>query len=427
MKSSIGIDIGTTSICGILMDCASGAVRKTENRKNDAWIASASAWEKIQSPERIMELVFEIIHALWEENICSIGVTGQMHGILYTDENGLALSPLYTWQDGRAGLAFGDSTYCEQIGAPAGYGLATDLYNQKNNLVPASAAAITTIHDYAVMCLTGRKKPWMHTSDAASLGRFDVKNNCFTVSNPHLPDFTDKTAVAGDYCGVPVSVAIGDNQASFIGSGCGNGVLVNVGTGSQISFLSDGAEKSGLELRPLYGEQSILVGSALCGGRSFALLEKFFEQVVEMVSGKPCGSLYPQMDALLAQGGDTEVVFHNLFCGARDNPEARASIENISEENFTPRDFMLGCLYGIVDELYCLYDLTGKHCDRLVGSGNGIRYNPALKRAFSERFGAPMLVSKHREEAAFGAAMFSMLAAGVYRSLDEMGGLIQYE
>ena len=45
------------------------------------------------------------------EDIAVIGITGQMHGIVYTDCNGMAISPLYTWQDGRGNLPYGDTTY----------------------------------------------------------------------------------------------------------------------------------------------------------------------------------------------------------------------------------------------------------------------------------------------------------------------------
>ena len=41
------------------------------------------------------------------KTITSIGITGQMHGILYVDESGRGLSPLYTWQDRIcAGVSF---------------------------------------------------------------------------------------------------------------------------------------------------------------------------------------------------------------------------------------------------------------------------------------------------------------------------------
>lgn len=68
----------------------------------------------------------------------TIGLTGQMHGILYIDEDGNCVSPLYTWQDGRGNLPEfdGKSVVClvkEETGfsISTGYGLATHLYHCK--------------------------------------------------------------------------------------------------------------------------------------------------------------------------------------------------------------------------------------------------------------------------------------------------------
>ena len=43
-----------------------------------------------------------------------------MHGILYADENGAAVSPLYTWQDERGNLEYKDgATYAEYLNSKA--------------------------------------------------------------------------------------------------------------------------------------------------------------------------------------------------------------------------------------------------------------------------------------------------------------------
>ncbi|MDD6484771.1 MAG: hypothetical protein PUF72_09410, partial [Clostridiales bacterium] len=104
------------------------------------------------------------------------------------------------------------------------------------------------------------------------------------MDNIALPDVTDEFFISGNYKNIPVAVAIGDNQASFIGA-VGNlddTVLVNIGTGSQISFASDFCVPDDrLELRPLFKDKYILCGSALCGGASYALLESFFRSYVK--------------------------------------------------------------------------------------------------------------------------------------------------
>lgn len=118
-----------------------------------------------------------------------------------------------------------------------------------------------------------------------------------------LPKVISDSAVAGMYKGsIPVSVAIGDNQASFLGSvrDMENSVLANVGTGSQITFAAKRAEiMPGLELRPCTDGYLLQVGSSLCGGRALALLEEFFRKTAEMVAQKKIESAYPGMDTHL--------------------------------------------------------------------------------------------------------------------------------
>ena len=63
----------------------------------------------------------------------------------------------------------------------------------------------------------------------------------------------------------------------------------------------------------------------------------------------------------------------------------------------------------------------------LVGSGNGIRMNPVLQGIFEELFGAKLQIPVHTEEAAYGTALFSLVAAGKYKSLEHAQEIIQYQ
>lgn len=110
-------------------------------------------------------------------DIKGIGVTGQMHGILYLNEQGEAVSPLYTWQDGRGNQLYRDNkTYAAYLSDETGYalatgfGLVTHFYNQVNGLVPGDAKQICTIMDYVVMKLAGQKTPLTDYSNGASIG-----------------------------------------------------------------------------------------------------------------------------------------------------------------------------------------------------------------------------------------------------------------
>ena len=43
---AIGIDIGTTSVCGILIDAATGCVEKSVTKNSNAFIPGCAEWEK---------------------------------------------------------------------------------------------------------------------------------------------------------------------------------------------------------------------------------------------------------------------------------------------------------------------------------------------------------------------------------------------
>lgn len=446
----LGIDIGTTTISLTVVNAANGETQKALTIDSDSFIKTEKPYEKIQSVEKIEKKIFSAL----EEFIprykpSAIGVTGQMHGILYTDASGNACSPLYTWQDGRAGQQKTDKgTYCDTIksvtgySVPQGYGLATHYFNAENELVPENAEHLCTVHDYIAMLLAGKQKPVIHVSNAASLGFFDSDTADFDKNalqklgiNPNiLPTVTDKETVIGEYKGIPVAVAIGDNQASFFGSVADseNTLLVNIGTGSQISLLGNKKTlfPSG-EVRPLSGDKHILVGSALCGGRAYACLERFFRSAFEKYCGS-CKSAYRFMDALAKNAYPTEnpICVDTAFSGKRSDPTARGSINNIDTDNFTPEHLVCGVLKGTVDELYGMYSeisdtLTHKPT-KLVGSGNGLRKSPVWCKICEDVFGMKLLLPAHTEEAAYGAAVFALAACGIYKNIEEAQKIIKY-
>lgn len=231
----IGIDIGTTTISLVVLDTEKKAVLESRTVPNGTFIRTEKEWERIQNPDRIVEKAMRELKELRKayKDVETIGLTGQMHGILYIDEDGNCVSPLYTWQDGRGNLPEfdGKSVVClvkEETGfsISTGYGLATHLYHCKKNQVPKNEVSFCTISDYLGMKLTGRKTPIVHISNAASLGLFDSEKMMFYIDTIHklgmdpgqLPEVTDEFKILGYYDGIPVTVALGDNQASFLGS-----------------------------------------------------------------------------------------------------------------------------------------------------------------------------------------------------------------
>ena len=439
---SLGLDIGTTTISCLVADMNSGYVLESRTQKHDGDILCENPGEKIQSVERIEMLAMEMVQQLLEKYpaVACIGLTGQMHGILYLDPSGKPVSPLYTWQDQRGSRV---AAYLkEQTGytvAP-GYGLATHCALQAAGEVPSDAWKLCTIMDYLAYKLCGAKTLWMHTTNAASLGLFRLAQGEFDgealekvgIKKELFPRVTGKMKILGHYGNIPVAVAIGDNQASFLGSvGQAEGVaLANFGTGSQISVLSwehGWKDESGeLEVRPFLEGTYLVCGSALCGGKAYALLEQFFRSFLR-ARGQQESNCYDVLNQLAEEGLKRKDLpkMETTFCGTRQDPRKRGSITGLGEDNFTADALAAATLQGMAAELLTLFrKMPAEQVHTLVLSGNAVRRNLTLCRTIESQFALPTKIPSHQEQAAFGAAFFAAKAVFPQWSSENA---IQYE
>jgi len=452
----IGIDIGTTSICSVVIDTKRSRVLAAITKQNNSWIKTKNTWEKIQDPDVILKISTALICELKDKykNIQAIGISNQMHGILYVNKEGQKVSPLFTWQDTRAGLVFSkNKSYAQHLSEVTGYilspgfGIATHYYNLKNKIVPNNAAFFCTIGDYVAMKLAGNKKPVMDYSNAASLGLFDLKKMCFDqkavkkagIKKELLPKLSSSGKFLGKMSdGAEVYSAIGDNQASILGSikNVRDSILVNMGTGGQISFYSQQFIKcEGLDIRPFPGKGYVCVGASVCGGKSYALLKNFFEKTLKL-----CGVEVPAEDVLFRKMNNMDycstkkqenITVKTQFVGTRIDPEKRGSISGISLENFTPECLTVAFLEGMVQELYEFYlkipQFLRKKARKIVGSGNGVRNNVLLCKIISNTFGLRVFIPQGKEEAAIGAAFCAATGKKAFKDFFSCGKMINYQ
>mgnify|MGYP002622412562 CR=1 FL=1 len=428
MKYTLGIDTGTTSVSMAAVN-SSCEVIDSITVNHEAFIQGDFPESRVQSPERIREIVMAGLEALSQKygQPSAIGFTGQMHGILYVNAEGEAVSPLYTWQDisasipisSRGGKTATQILHEHGLKCSPGYGLGTHLYLQEAGKIPQCASKITTISDYIAMKLCGNEAPVLSPDMAAGWGCFDVKGREFLVDalktagvdTSFLPEIMKGYEVIGlTKSGVPVVCSMGDNQASFMGAvdEPDKTLLLNVGTGSQVSFMTrEFADVQGdIELRP-YGDAYVLAGAALCGGRAYAMLEAFYREI----AGHECYGIMARHaeEFLKSHGLGNAWNVDTRFQGTRSDPSITGSIQGITADNFTPGAMTVGVIRGILEELRGMYEamtvLTGRKACILVGSGNGIRKNEIMRRIAEEIFGLEVRVSEYQEEAARGCAL----------------------
>ena len=439
---AIGIDIGTTTISGVVLDNKTEEKSRTLESKtieNGSFITTANEWEKIQDAELIARKAQGLLDYFLDKypDVQKIGLTGQMHGIVYIDKDGKCISPLYTWQDARGNLCGENGISLTEeiqekckVKTASGYEMVTHIYNLRHGLISESAVSFCTIMDYFGMHLTGRKTPLVHASNAASFSLFDGRRMCFEteklkeigVEEKWLPKVCTEIEELGTYRNCTVTTAIGDNQASFLGAvgNEDNTLLVNMGTGGQISVLSDQYfAENGIEARPFLNGKYLLAGASLCGGKAYALLENFFRKFVKEATGQD-EPLYKTLEKLAKAGkgfnaGQPEkqrLKIETTFDGTRVNPELSGSITNLLSDNFTPEAFTYAVLEGMSRELYEMYQTIRKGTNvkitHMIGSGNGLRKNPVLCQIIEEMFEAKLTLAECEEEAATGAAISSI-------------------
>jgi sugar (pentulose or hexulose) kinase len=477
MPIVLGLDLGTTTITALALDTDTGEVvgRSTVPNPVDTKHLEyrARGWSERDAPA-IARDALDCLERLARQlssarDVAGLALTGQQHGVVLVELRSMTTqSGFIDWQDRRGDASFSPrQTFTARaqklIGTEAagrtgcrlasGY-MAVTLFWFKRNKLSLRGSKACFLADYFATTLTD-SQPVTDPTLAASSGVFDVARgawaddlirslglapNLFPEVRPPgslLGHLTDRAALhAGLPPGPPLFVGLGDNQASFLGSVASpeDSVLVNVGTGGQVSVLLDEFHyEPGLETRPFPGG-FLLVCAGLTGGRVYAVLESFFRQVGRDVFGQSGEqSVYETMNRLAASvpPGCDGLRCEPFFSGTRQQPELRGSWSGVSATNFTPAHMTRALLEGMARSFKEGFDRMTPYLSRprkqLVAAGNGMRENPLLRQIVGEAFGLPVLVPRHREEAAYGAALTAAVGAGIFPDFRSAARLIRYE
>lgn len=229
-------------------------------------------------PEAIWHVVSTIVEQAG--SVDSIALSVQMHGYVLGDEAGRAVSPYVSWQDERASLPVGDSTYLEQfpvrIERQSGTSLkanlpAVSLYAMQaiEPEIVRRARLFFTLGSYLAFRLTGRNVT--HLTDAAPSGFYDVTTCRPSAVAPawlSLPEAVESLRHIGLHQGIAVHPPVGDQQASVMGAGLESGaLLLNLGTAAQLCAVEPSPCFGEFESRPYFNGTTLCTVTRLLGGR----------------------------------------------------------------------------------------------------------------------------------------------------------------
>jgi sugar (pentulose or hexulose) kinase len=479
MAILVGVDLGTTKITAIAVDVATGELIAVAGQTNTANITSEgdrkldrSEWDATQ----IIRIGIDCLRSLGESlgdqrsEIAAIGVTGQQHGVVLVDKADKPITPLINWQDRRAleTTPEGGSLLHlarEHVGTEAilrngcrlhpGFMAVTLFWLQRHGGIPASTHSALFIMDLFCCELSGGREVTEPTC-AASSGALNIRLRDWDNETLHalglprriFPEVVEASSPMGQLKpelaerigfpkGTPIVGPLGDHQACFVGSVADKHKmgLVNVGTGAQAAVFVETAEVSPpVEVRPFPIHGNLQSNVGLAGGWAYQTLERFFRDVGQSMFGTSGPeNLFDRMNELAAglARGASGMTATPTFSGTRADPTVRGGIQGIAPSNFTAAHFCRSVIEGMArslsDGFKVSANLAGRKFQSLAAAGNGLRENALLAQEVEAITGLKLCYTRHREEAAFGAALVAGVATRFFEDLDEAGNLVRYE
>ena len=420
----LGIDVGTTSTAAVIYDSKTlkPVHIKSEIHNAGTILPNGHAEQSVLLHEKAFKLVISSLPKELLSQIKGIGITGQMHGVLFFNEK--TQSPLYTWQDKREGIEkIQKIEGCSKL--RDGFGFSTMALVDNKQYTHAS-----TIMDYFVYKMTGNHV--IDETNAASWGLFNLEKkdwdrDCLKrlgIREEILPKILKSGSIVGELknpeefglinkCNILVS--IGDNQASIIGcQGKEGSVYISIGTSAQISIIYNNLVNCNIpsfEVRPFINNKFLLVAAILCGGESFKFLKTHIKNMSEIFGNKISDEdVFKKIDdeGLKELNNDNLPIIKPTFLGERWDINSRGEMSNINLTNFTFGKISAALSIGLANHLKeCIPTEYYKDKNEILGNGNSLTKSKTLQKAIEKVFQKKLVVQEGQEEAALGAAILA--------------------
>lgn len=456
----IGIDIGTSALKAVAVDghavvIASASVEYTFDSPQPGWAESDPEIWWTATCKALKQLLRD--PRVDGEAIASIGLSGQMHGLVLVDSADLPTGPALMWNDQRTAevCARAESELtAERIWQLTGNRLLAGFTAPKllwlRDHAPdrlRTARRLMLPKDYVRLRLTGSA----HTdvSDASGTLLFDCANRCWSrpmcdaldVNTELLPDVFESitlssrvhaagAAATGLPVGTPVAAGAGDQAAQAVGTGITDEgcVACTIGASGVIFATTNtwrptprGSLHSFCHAIP---NRWHLMGVTLSAGGSL----RWWRDTM-------CGDLVEQAraqgtdpyDLMLAEAasapaGCEGVTFLPYLCGERTpfaDPFARGVFLGISTRT-TRAHLTRAIIEGVTCSLVQVMQLvreSGAAATRVRLSGGG-SMSPFWRQLLTDALGVPTATVNNSHGAAVGAALLAGVGSGLWSSVE---------
>ncbi|MEG2383523.1 MAG: xylulokinase [Oscillospiraceae bacterium] len=449
MSVILGIDLGTSSVKAMLLDCQTGGVTVESSAYNvcierDGYAEQDPETWWLGTKEALRKLKKE--HDMEFSQIAAVGISGQMHGIVLMGEDGAPLRPAILWLDQRAKeqlKQINENIDFDKMGSLfrsrvfTGFAFPSLLWVKENEAETLKRTkAFIMPKDYIRFKITGLLGSDMTDASATTLfdtakrkWAFDIINE-FELPEDIFPLCGESMDLAGyvtSKCetecglkaGIPVIFGCGDQMAQSIGNGvCKEGeVISNIGTGGQISaYIRQAKYDKALRTHTFcnaFDKAYTIFGATLCGGMSLNWLKNKvlgidgFDEMSKMAGEIPPGS-----------GG---IVFLPYLSGERTphmNPNAKGLFYGLGlshDKRYLSRAVMEGVTFSLKDSL-TIFDEMGIEYKNIIASGGGARSNEWLQIQ-ADVFNRNVRVCVMEEQACLGACILAGVGSGILESV----------
>ncbi len=334
-----------------------------------------------------------------EPECAGVLVSTQMHGFALVDGDGRAATNFISWQDQRSLRTFPEfEERCspaarERIGNEIGPGHAASVLHamvRSGTVRRGDRLAPVPLPN----ALLGAE-PSADVTLAASFGVLDVRRAAWDseliaalgLDGFAWPRITHPRDIVGHYRRIPVYSPIGDQQAALLGAHLGGGELsINIGTGSQVSALSDTFDSGPFKVRPWLDGRFLKTITHLPAGRALNLLRRMtraeWQEIDRAVEALPATDLAVDL---------------SFFHGAVGRS---GRIENIREGNFSLGDLFLAAYENMASNYAAAAErlFPGGNWPPLVLSGGLAHRAGRLRELIAARFGREFRLSVSEDE-----------------------------
>lgn len=460
MKYVIGIDLGTSATKTVLFDekvvkIASAAQEYPLFQPQNGW-AEQDPQDWFNAAVKTLKDVVEK-SGVAAENIVSLGISGQMHGLVMLDENGEVLRPAILWCDQRTQKECGEIT--ERVGfdrllsitanpALTGFTASKIMWVKKHEPeLYAKCRHILLPKDYLRYRLTGDFATEM--SDASGMQLLDVPNRCWSQEvlsaldiDPSLlgrlyesPEVTgtvsrQASSLTGLCAGTKVVGGAGDNAAAAVGTGVVSDgkAFTTIGTSGVVfahtsAPITDPGGRVHTFCCAVPGAWHVM-GVTQAAGLSLQWFKNNF-CASEMQHAEQSGEdVYKIMDdeASRIPIGADKLLYLPYLMGERTphlDSDCRGVFFGLSAVH--TRAHMIRCVmegvgYSLMDCMHILNEMEIRPEKMFVTGGGG--KSILWRQMLCDMFSIPVCTAPSSESPALGVAVLAAVGAGIYDSVE---------